>query len=96
MPGAAGQVFIDMEIGMIQNVQAGAFLVADYDGEGILEFLAEANVEHAGIERASPHADIEPARAGEGAGDGARQYEAGGCGEHKCILVRILMAFTGV
>ena len=73
MPGAAGQVLVDVEIGMIQNIQAGALLIADHNRQRILELLAEANIQHAGVERASPHADIEPARTGKRAGHGSAE-----------------------
>ena len=82
MPGAAGQVFVHVEIAMGQNVQPGAFLIADDHGQRILELFAEANIEHAGIERPAPHADIEPARAGKRSGGGAGKNQIGGCGEH--------------
>jgi len=56
-----------------ENVEAGALLLADDDGKGVLEFFAEADVEHAGVERTSPHADVKPARARKRSGDGTRK-----------------------
>src|SRR5579863_7939736 len=63
MPGAAGEILVDVEVAMIENVEAGALLVSDNDRHRVLEFLAEVNVQQAGIERAAPHADVEPAGA---------------------------------
>ncbi len=65
VPCPARQILIDMQIAMSEDVEPSPFLVADNHGHGVLELLAEANVEHASIERPAPHADIEPARAGE-------------------------------
>src|ERR1022692_2508344 len=48
----------------------------------ILEFFAKADVEHAGVQRAAPHTDVEPARAGKGSGGGTGENQIGGCGEH--------------
>src|SRR4029453_4298309 len=62
MPAAAGEVFIAVEIAVRQDVEAGALFIADDDGEGVLEFFAEADVHHAGVERTRPHAHVEPAR----------------------------------
>jgi hypothetical protein len=72
VPAAAGEVLVAMEVAVREDVQAGAFLVADDHREGILELLAEADVEHAGVERPAPHAGVEPARTRPGTGDRAR------------------------
>ena len=71
MPAAAGEVLVAVEVAMGQDVEAGALLVADHHGEGVLELLAEADVHHARVERPCPHAHVEPARARPGAGDRA-------------------------
>ena len=63
MPGAAGHVFVAVEVAVRDEVEPGALLIADDDGQRVLELLAEADVEHARVERAAPHADVEPARA---------------------------------
>src|SRR5947207_7439869 len=86
VPGAAGEVLVDVEVAMSKHVEAGALLVADGDGHGVLEFFAEADVEHAGIERLAPHADVEPAGAGEGTGGSAGKNKVGGSGEHERIV----------
>src|SRR5205085_4412472 len=82
VPRASGQVFIDVEITVAENVEAGALLIADDDGERVLELLAEAHVEHASIERAAPHADIKPSGSWKRAGDSGRQNKARGSCEH--------------
>ena len=85
MPGAPGQVFVDVQIAVREDIQAGAFLVVDEDGHGVLEFFAEADIQHAGIEGAAPHADVKPARAGKGSCGGGGQKEIGGSGEHELL-----------
>src|SRR6185312_13177425 len=82
MPGAAGHVFIDVEIAVGEDVEAGALLVADDGGVGVLKLFAIADVLHAGVERTAPHADVEPARAGEGACGGAGKDQIFRGGEH--------------
>jgi len=62
--------------------QSGALLIVDQHGQGVLKFLAKANVEHAGVERAAPHAHVEPARSRKRARHGARKNQIGGSGEH--------------
>ena len=47
VPGAAGHVFIDVEIAVSEDVKAGTLLVADYGGVGVLELFAIADVLHA-------------------------------------------------
>ena len=54
MPGAAGQVLVAVEIAVGQDVEPGALLVADDDRQRVLELLAEADVQHAGVERPRP------------------------------------------
>ena len=85
VPGAARQVFVHVQVAVREDVEAGAFLVADDHGHGVLEFFAEADVEHAGVERPAPHADVEPARAGEGSGGGTGENQIGGGGEHEFL-----------
>ena len=74
VPGPAGQVFVAVVVAVGEDVQAGPLLVADHHGQRVLELLAEADVQHAGIQRLAPHADVEPARAGPGTGDRAGQH----------------------
>ena len=82
VPGAARHVLVAVEVAVRDEVEPRALLVADDDGHRVLEFLAEADVQHAGVERLAPHADVEPAGPRPGAGDGAWQGEVGGRGEH--------------
>ena len=86
VPRAPGQVLIHVQVAMRQDVQAGALLVADQHRHGVLKFLAEAHVEHAGVERAAPHAGVEPAGARKRSGGGAGQNQIGGGGEHQVSL----------
>ena len=67
---------------MCENVEARALLIADEHRHGVLEFFAEADVEHAGVEGTAPHADIQSARPGNRSGSGALQKQIGCCGEH--------------
>ena len=62
VPAPPGEVLVAVEVAVREDVEAGALLVADHDGERIFELLAEADVEHAGVERLAPHAGVEPAR----------------------------------
>ena len=96
MPAPAGEVLVAVEVAVREDVEAGALLVADHDGERILELLAEADVEHAGVERLAPHAGVEPARTRPGAGDGARQNQIAGDGEwHGRIAYATELAVRG-
>src|ERR1039457_3483166 len=94
MPGPAGQVLVNVEIGGGQDVESGAFVMADPQRQHRLELFPEANVEHAGIERPSPHAHIEPARAWKRAYDSTRQHQTGGCDKNsdsfECIVFQTL------
>ncbi len=54
VPGTARQVVVAVQVAVGENVQAGAFLVADDGGQGILILLAETDVEHAGVQ-GRPH-----------------------------------------
>ena len=63
VPGPARHVLIYVEVAVRKDVEAGAFLVANDYSHRILELLTKADVEHTGIQRAAPHADIEPTRA---------------------------------
>jgi len=89
MPGAASEVFVYVKIAVAENVEAGAFLIADDDGERVLEFFAEADIEHAGVERTAPHGNVKPTRAWKRAGDGAGKKEIFGCGEHGVLGVNL-------
>ena len=94
VPGAAGQILVHVEIAVRENVEPGAFLVADQRGHGILKLLTEVDVEHAGIQRPPPHADVEPAGARERSGGGAGQNQIGGSGEHDFPRIRIVIQFA--
>src|SRR5262245_40156024 len=83
MPRATGEVLVDVKIAVREDIEAGALLIADDDGDRILEFLAKTNVEHARVERPPPHRHIEPSRARKGSGRGARKDEVGRRGEHE-------------
>ncbi len=54
VPRAPGQVLVHVQVAMGEDVQAGALLVADQHGHGVLKFLAEAHVQHARIEAGVP------------------------------------------
>src|SRR5260370_24306908 len=75
VPRPAGQVFIHVEIAVCKNIESGAFLIADQRSHRVLKLLTEVNIEHAGIQRSSPHTHVEPAGARErsGGGSGATQ-----------------------
>ena len=64
VPGAARHVLVAVKVAVREQVEPGALLVADDDGHRVLELLAKADVEHAGVERLAPHADVEPAGPG--------------------------------
>src|SRR5262245_64130425 len=68
MPRAARHVVVAMQIAVRQDVDAGALLITQHRGHGVLELLAEAHLHHASVERATPHAIVVPARARPGAG----------------------------
>ena len=93
VPGAACHVFIDVKVAMRQNVEPGALLVADHHRQRVLKFLAEADIEHARVERAAPHAHVEPARARKGSGSGAGKNQIGGSGEH-AFLTGIVLPYA--
>src|ERR1051326_1385853 len=86
VPGAAREILIHVKIAMAQHVEPGPLLVADDYRQRILELLAEPHVEHAGVERAAPHTDVEPTRTRERTSDGRGQNEARGRGEHAGIV----------
>jgi hypothetical protein len=44
MPGAARHIFVEMKIGMRENVKASALLIADGNGQGVLKFLTKAHI----------------------------------------------------
>ena len=75
MPAPAGEILVAVEVAVREDVEPGPLFVADHDRERILELLAEADVQHAGVERLSPHAHVEPPRPRPGAGHGAGQHQ---------------------
>ena len=46
MPASASKVFIAVEVAVGEDIQPGAILVADDDGERVLKFLAKPDVHH--------------------------------------------------
>ncbi len=86
MPCPPRHVVVAMQVAVGDDVQAGTFFVGDHGGERVAELLAIARVHHAGIERPSPHAQVEPAWARPRAGDRGRQDQIFGDGEHGAIL----------
>ena len=89
MPGPARQILVDVKIAVRQDVEPGALLVADHHRHRVLKLLAEANVEHAGVERPPPHAHVEPARARKRSRGGAGENQIGGGGKHRLIVRHI-------
>src|SRR5271168_3275725 len=89
MPRTACQIFVDMKIAMGQNIKPGALLVTDQYRHRVLKFLPEANVEHAGVERLSPHTHVEPARARKRSGGCAGENQVGSSGEHGCSILYV-------
>jgi hypothetical protein len=95
MPAAAGEVLVAVKVAVGENVEPGPLLVADDHGEGVLEFLAEADVQHAGVERPAPHADVEPPRPRPRPGYRAGQDDVFGDRErHTTLGVAILPEVT--
>ena len=74
-PLSASEVFVAVEVSMGEDIQSGPLLVADHNSQGVLEFLAKADVHHACVERFRPHAHVEPTRARPRTGDRARQND---------------------
>ncbi len=81
-PAKAGHVFVQMEVARGEQVQSGPLLVADHHGQGVLDLLAIADIQHAGVQRFAEHADVEPARAGKRAGGCRGQQKIFRDGEH--------------
>src|ERR1035437_6475566 len=94
VPRPARQVLIHVEIAVREYVESGAFLVAEQRGHGVLKLLAEANVQHASVQRPPPHTHVEPTRARERSGGGAGQNQIGGGGEHGFPRIRIVIQFA--
>src|SRR5208282_3699516 len=82
VPGAAGHVVVAVQVAVGENVEAGAFLVAEDGGQGVLEFLAEAHIHETGIQGPAPHAEVEPAWARPRAGNGTRKNPLCSDSEH--------------
>jgi len=61
VPRATCEILIEVKVTVRKDVKASTLLVTNHDCEGILKLLAKADIEHAGVERATPHADVEPA-----------------------------------
>ncbi len=72
--------FVDVEVAVGEDVEARALLIADDGGVGVLEFFAEADVEHAGVEWVRPTCWVaKPAGAGKETCGGYR-LDCGLCG----------------
>src|SRR5204863_7709043 len=80
MPRTPRQILSDMQVSVGEYIETGTLLVANDHRHGILKFFAEANVQHAGIERTAPHADVVPARPGKRSRSRAGQNQIGGSG----------------
>ena len=57
VPGTTCEILFDMEVPVGQDIETGAFLVANHHGQRVLKLFAKTYVQHAGIERTSPNAD---------------------------------------
>src|SRR5688572_15278896 len=88
MPRAARHVVVTMQVAVRQNVQTRALLITDDSGERVLKLLAEADIHHARVEGATPHAVIKPAWPRIGTRDRTRKDGVGGDGEHAEWLMR--------
>jgi hypothetical protein len=62
MPRTPSHVVITVQITVGEDIQAGAFFVAYHSGNSVEVLLAEARIQHAGVERTPPHAFVEPFR----------------------------------
>src|SRR2546423_607747 len=82
VPRAACHVLIEVKVAVGEDVEPSALLITYHDRQRVLKLLAKADIEHAGVERAAPHAYVEPARPWKRARDSARKYQVGGGGEH--------------
>src|SRR5215469_18310722 len=85
MPGAPCHILIHVQVAVRQNVQAGAFLIADEHGHRILKLLAKAHVEHAGVQWTTPHTYVKPTRPRKRSRGRARQHQVGGSSEHDIL-----------
>jgi hypothetical protein len=85
VPRATCEILIEVKVIVREDVQASTLLVTHHDCEGILKLLAKADIEHAGVERATPHTDVEPAGSRKRARDRARKSQIGGNGEHEFL-----------
>jgi hypothetical protein len=82
VPAPASQVLIEVEIAVRQDVEARSLLVADDDCKGVLKLFSKVDVQHAGVQRTAPHADVEPSRAWKRAGYGAWKNQVGCRSKH--------------
>src|SRR5579875_535031 len=89
VPGAAGHIFVQVKVGVRENVETGTLLVADGDRQGILKLLAKAYIQHAGIERLAPHTDVEPTRTRKRPGCSAGKDEVGSGGEQNRLRLAL-------
>src|SRR5260370_14247308 len=94
VPRPAGQILIHVEIAVRENIESGAFLVADQRSHCVLKLLTEVNIEHAGVQRSPPHTHVEPAWARERSRGGAGENQIGGSGEHGFPRIRIVIQFS--
>ena len=82
MPGAPRHIFIHVQVAVRQDVQSSALLITYHHGHRVLKLLAKAHVEHAGVERASPHAHVTPAGTRKRPRGCTGENQIGGSGEH--------------
>src|SRR5260370_619037 len=54
-------VAIEVKVAVREDVEPSAPLITYHDRQRVLKLLAKADIEHAGVERAAPHAHVEPA-----------------------------------
>src|SRR6185369_3064538 len=85
MPCTTGKIFIQVKITVSDDVESRALLIVDHHRQSILKFLAKADVEHARVERAAPHAYVKPARPGKRARNGTWKDQIGSSGEHRLL-----------
>src|SRR6185369_16649306 len=94
MPCTTGKIFIQVKITVSDDVESRALLIVDHHRQSILKFLAKADVEHARVERAPPHAYVEPARPGKRARNGTWKDQIGGSGEHRLLRAALYFCWT--
>ena len=87
VPRAAGEVLVQVVVAVGEDVEARALLVGDHGGVRVEELLAEADVEQRRVEGPAPQAAVVPARPRPRSGDGRREHQVLGGGEHRARLL---------